>query len=97
LQIEHVSRTRGDAEGYDILSFEATGRDRLIEVKTTTFGPHTPFFVTRKEVDMSFERAEQYYVYRLFDFRDDPKLFLVPGDVTSAFTLEATQFVARLR
>lgn len=96
-KIEHVSRTRGDAEGYDVLSFEESGRERLIEVKTTTFGPHTPFFVTRKEVDVSGERAGEYYVYRLFDFRDDPKLFLVPGNITSSCSLEATQFAARLR
>ncbi len=94
-RIEHVSKTRGDGDGYDILSFEETGRERLIEVKTTTFGAYTPFFVTRNEVDVSCERADQYYVYRLFNFRDDPKLFLVPGDITSSFALEATQFVAR--
>lgn len=96
-KIEHVSRTRGDVEGYDVLSFEESGRERLIEVKTTTFGPHTPFFVTRHEVDVSYERAEEYYVYRLFDFRDDPKLFLVPGDIGSSFSLQATQFAARPR
>lgn len=96
-KIEHVSRTRGDAEGYDVLSFEESGRERLIEVKTTTFGPHTPFFVTRNEVDVSYERAGQYYVYRLFDFRDDPKLFLVPGDIGLSFSLQATQFAAHLR
>lgn len=94
-RIEHVSKTRGDGDGYDILSFEASGRERLIEVKTTTFGEYTPFFVTRNEVDVSNERADQYYIYRLFDFREDPKLFLVPGDITSSFALEATQFVAR--
>jgi Domain of unknown function (DUF3883) len=94
-KIEHVSRTRGDGDGYDIRSFEESGRDRLIEVKTTTFGPHTPFFVTRNEVDVSSERADQYFVYRLFDFRDDPKLFLVPGDISLSFDLEAVQFQAR--
>lgn len=46
-------------------------------------------------VDVSHERSDQYYIYRLFDFREDPKLFLVPGDITSSFALEATQFVAR--
>jgi hypothetical protein len=94
-RIEHVSRTRGDGDGYDVLSFEESGRERLIEVKTTTFGAYTPFFVTRNEVDVSAERAAQYYVYRLFQFRDDPKLFLVPGDISRAFSLEATEFIAR--
>jgi hypothetical protein len=95
-KIEHVALTRGDGQGYDILSFEETGQERLIEVKTTTFGPHTPLFVTRNEVDVSEERADEYYIYRLFDFRDDPKLFFVPGEIAMSFDLEATQFVARL-
>jgi hypothetical protein len=96
-RVEHVARTRGDVEGYDVLSFEESGRERLIEVKTTTFGAYTPFFVTRNEVEKSAERAKQYYVYRLFDFRRDPRLFLVPGDISSSFALEATQFVARVQ
>lgn len=95
-KIEHVARTRREGEGYDILSFEESGEERLIEVKTTTFGRYTPLFVTRNEVAVSVERADQYYVYRLFDFRDDPRLFLVPGDISMSFALEATQFVARL-
>lgn len=95
-KIEHVARTHGDGEGYDILSFEESGEERLIEVKTTTFGPHTPLFVTRNEVAVSEERPDEYYIYRLFDFRDDPKLFFVPGDISMSFDLEATQFVARL-
>lgn len=95
-RIEHIARTRGDVEGFDILSFEESGRERLIEVKTTTFGRHTPFFVTRNEVSVSEERAEEYYVYRWFDFRDTPRLFLVPGDISMSFYLEATQFLARV-
>jgi len=95
-KIEHVARTRGDGEGYDILSFKESGEERLIEVKTTTFGPYTPLFVTRNELDVSEERPDEYYIYRLFDFRDDPKLFFVPGDISMSFDIEATQFVARL-
>jgi len=95
-KIEHVARTRGDGEGYDILSFEESGEERLIEVKTTTFGPYTPLFVSRNEVDVSEERPDEYYIYRLFDFREDPKLFLVPGEIGMSFDLEPTQFVARL-
>jgi len=46
-------------------------------------------------VAVSEDRSDQYYVYRWFDFRDDPKLFLVPGDISMSFALEATQFIAR--
>jgi hypothetical protein len=96
IRFEEERLWRGDGEGYDILSFEESGEERLIEVKTTTFGPYTPLFVTRNEVDVSEERADEYYIYRLFNFRDDPKLFFVPGEIAMSFDLEATQFVARL-
>jgi hypothetical protein len=46
-KIEHVAKVRGDAAGFDVLSFEQSGADRLIEVKTTKYGAHTPFFVSR--------------------------------------------------
>jgi len=42
-KIEHVARTRGDLAGFDVLSFEQSGAERLIEVKTTKYGAHTPF------------------------------------------------------
>lgn len=95
-RVEHVARTRGDGEGYDILSFDHDGEERLVEVKTTTFGAYTPFFVTRNEVDVSFERASQYYVYRIFNFGEDPKLFMVNGHIGSSFLLRAEQFSAHL-
>jgi hypothetical protein len=37
-RLEPVSATRGDGHGNDILSFETSGADRLIEVKTTAYG-----------------------------------------------------------
>jgi hypothetical protein len=42
-RIDHVAVSQGDGLGYDILSFETDGRERLIEVKTTRFGPLTRF------------------------------------------------------
>ena len=96
-RVEHVARTRGDGEGYDISSFDENGREQCIEVKTTTLGAYMPFFVTRNEVDVSFERGDQYHVYRLFNFREDPRLFIVRGDIRSSFSLDAVQFSARIR
>jgi len=42
-KIVHVARDRGDGKGYDVLSYEASGIERLIEVKTTKYGRETPF------------------------------------------------------
>ena len=95
-RVEHVSVTQGDGLGYDILSFDETGRERLIEVKTTSFGELTPFFVSRTEVARSEADTECYRLYRLFDFRDRPRLFKLPGAITGHCQLNPVSYLARL-
>ena len=92
--IEHISETRGDGAGFDILSFDENGKERLIEVKTTRYGAQTPFYVTRNELRVSEREAERYNLYRVFTFRKDPKLFLVHGAFSEKFDLNPTQYVA---
>lgn len=96
-RIEHVARTKGDYLGYDILSFEASGHERLIEVKTTAFGALTPFFASRNEVDFSESRDAEYQLYRLFNFRRQPKLFSLGGAISRSCRLEPVQFSASPR
>lgn len=93
-KIEHTSKVKGDYEGYDILSFEENGKERLIEVKTTKYGVDTPFFVSRHEVSVSEREAARYQVYRLFDFKKKPGLFLLPGAIPTTCRLAASTFVA---
>jgi hypothetical protein len=93
-KIEHTSKVRGDHEGYDILSFEASGEERLIEVKTTKHGGSTPFFVTRHEVRTSEKHSLQYQVYRLFSFRETPSLYTLPGAIERTCLLTAATFLA---
>jgi len=95
-RIEHVSKTRGDGLGYDVLSFEPDGRDRLIEVKTTSFGKQTPFYVTKNELDCSHERSNDYHLYRVFTFRHNPRLFDLAGPIDASCDLESVQYRARL-
>lgn len=78
-KVEHVAVTKGDGYGFDILSFEQSGKERFIEVKTTSFAKETPFFVTRNELGFSKQEAESFFLYRLFEFRSDPRLFRVKG------------------
>jgi hypothetical protein len=94
--IERVSETRGDGLGYDVLSFDTNGRERLIEVKTTSYGKYTPFFVTPNEVAVSQARQETYHIYRVFNFRKDPKLFTRNGAIEKAFSLTPSEFEARI-
>lgn len=95
-RIEQVSETQGDGLGFDVLSFEPDGRERLIEVKTTAFGELTPFFVTRNELARSNVDAERYQLYRVFDFRKRPRVFNLPGRIESHCRLDPTTFLAQL-
>lgn len=95
-RIEHVAASQGDDLGYDVHSFEEDGRDRLIEVKTTAFGELTPFYVSRNELARSERDAAQYQLYRLFDFRDRPRVFSLPGAIAGHYQLDAVSYLARL-
>jgi len=93
-RLEHVSKSKGDGLGYDIHSFETDGRDRLIEVKTTQFGAMTPFFASKGEVGFSEERYQEFQLYRLFNFREQPKLFALAGSLRETCQLEPINFSA---
>ena len=82
-RVEHVSKTLGDGLGFDVRSFDANGRERLIEVKTKAFGRETPFFVSRNELTVSEARSQNYHLYRLFDFRAAPRIFTLYGALST--------------
>lgn len=88
------SRDDGDGLGYDILSFERSGRDRLIEVQTTGGGIYTQFVLTRNELACSQKHGEQYHLYRLFDFGSSPRLYVLTGALDETCILTTTQFRA---
>ena len=94
-KVEHVSKTKGDGLGFDIHSFEANGQERFIEVKTTAFGKETPFFLTRGEVAFAKEHDDQFQLYRLFDFRREPRMFALPGQVGLHCALSPVNFIAQ--
>lgn len=93
-RIRHVSEIEGDHLGYDILSFEGDGQERLIEVKTTRFGGLTPFFASRNEVAVSEARENQYQLYRLFGFSSQPRLFSLSGALRKTCQLDPFTYSA---
>ena len=88
-KVEHVSVTQGDGLGYDIASFRPDGAPRLIEVKTTRRGAAWPMLVSRNEVAVSKDMADQYVLARVFSFAE-PKvgLFELPGAIEDTCLLE---------
>lgn len=81
-RVDHVSRSKGDGLGYDVLSFESDGEERFIEVKTTTFGRETPFFVSRGELDLSHCAKDQFHLYRLLSSERHPACSTWPVRLT---------------
>ncbi|MDT5063522.1 MAG: hypothetical protein QOH63_3981 [Acidobacteriota bacterium] len=64
----YIAKTKGDGEGYDILSFDEWDEEIFIEVKTTTSNYDAPFYITRNELEKSINEKERFCLYRLFDF-----------------------------
>lgn len=93
-KIEQISKTKGDACGFDILSFEESGKERYIEVKTTAYTAETPFFLSKGEVEFSAESQDQYWLYRVFNFRDSPKMFHLYGSVANTCRLDPASYRA---
>ncbi|WP_179863614.1 MrcB family domain-containing protein [Bacillus toyonensis] len=95
-KVEHVSKTKGDGLGYDILSFDyLTENEKYIEVKTTTGNKKTPFYLTETELHCSREEKDKFYLYRVFNF--NPKLctgelYTVEGNLDDNLILVPTQY-----
>jgi len=95
-RIEQVSASIGPTAGFDIRSFEANGKDRFIEAKTTKYGKNTPFFISPNELRFAEENAEKYFLYRVFRFRLDPHIFALHGNLKELCNLEPSNFIARI-
>src|SRR6201985_964306 len=59
-KVKWISEELGDGAGYDILSFDAKGKERLVEVKTTVGADVTPFYITRNELSVATERPDAF-------------------------------------
>lgn len=92
--VDWVSKSRGDGLGYDVRSFNVDGAPRHIEVKTTAFGAATPFFLSSVELEFAKENQPTFQVYRLFEFRRQPRLFCLPGHPAAFCFLDPVSYRA---
>jgi Domain of unknown function (DUF3883) len=95
-EVRWVSKFDGDGAGYDILSFQKNGDPKFIEVKTTFGSSQTPFFISRNELAFSKERAKNYRLVRLYDFRRSRSGFELLGNVENHVKLTAESYRAAL-
>ena len=96
-KVRWVSHEDGDGAGYDIRSYDQTGAERWIEVKTTRGGNTTPFYLTRNENEVAKDRPDAFRLYRLYDFSKRPRLFTLTPPLETLLHLEPLTFRASLK
>jgi hypothetical protein len=86
-KVRWIAAEDGDGAGYDVLSYNPKGQERLIEVKTTNGSARTPFFLTRNECDVAIERPADWLIYRVHLFTKGPRIFTIAPPVENAVKL----------
>lgn len=89
-----------DGSGFDILSFDENENEIHIEVKTTTGKEDEPFYLSINEKEYLEEYRQNYFLYRLYEFKFNPdrtKYFILSGkDFLSKSEFNATNFEVSL-
>lgn len=88
-KVRWIADEDGDGAGYDVLSFNSGGRERLIEVKTTNGAARTPFFLSRNECALATERPADWRIYRVHLFAKGPRIFTIAPPLENAVRLTA--------
>lgn len=94
-KVKWISEEQGDGAGYDISSFAADESPMLIEVKTTNGEAATSFLVSANEVKVSRAKPEHYWLYRVFEFAKEPRVYREQGALDYGWNLEPAVFRAR--
>jgi len=66
------------------------------EIKTTGLGKFFPFYVTGNEVRCSEDMANQFHLFRVFDFGRTPRVYILTGSLKANCQLEPTQYRATI-
>lgn len=95
-KVEHVSMTKGDGLGYDVLSYDLNGRKKFIEVKTTRGALTQEFFVTSTELAFSKQNSGRFWLYRVYKFNEQnntANIEMIHGDISNLCQVPATYCV----
>jgi hypothetical protein len=85
-KIKHTAKDEGDGTGYDIQSFDKNGQKIYIEVKTTKGDKNSTFYITRTELERSKIEKENFFLYRLYNYKEDndtADILIIKGDLTN--------------
>lgn len=99
-RVTHVSKDEGDHMGYDVRSYGADGVVKYIEVKTTTRGIESPFYMTENERMFSVAHVGTYCVYRLFgldEALEKASFYIIDGDIMEKLELQPISYQVMLK
>ena len=91
-RIEWVSKEKGDGMGFDILSKNTNGKDMFIEVKTTKLAKETPIYFSRNEWRFAQINGKDFFLYRVFNFKEYPQIFIKRGNYESFCKMQPQSF-----
>ncbi|HET6654709.1 MAG TPA: DUF3883 domain-containing protein [Gammaproteobacteria bacterium] len=75
--------------GYDMLSFNSGGDARYIRVSTTQYSRRFPLLLDPPALLASYRHGEDFFLYRVFHFCWDAKLYMVQGDLRESLRFMA--------
>jgi hypothetical protein len=85
-----------DGQGFDIASFDKSGNPIKIEVKTTTHGAKTPFYMSDPEVRYLRTQPEGYFIYRLYAYdeaQDLANFYKLTGNLSDQLLFKPIQYL----
>lgn len=88
----------GNAERFDVLSYDKEGNEKYIEVKTTKGGLNNIFHISENEVEFSEKYQDKYYLYRVYNFNIktmSADLKIIKGAINRE-KLHATNYICRI-
>lgn len=88
----------GNAERFDVFSYNKDGSEKYIEVKTTKGGLNNLFHISEGEVEFSEKYKENYYLYRVYNFNIktmSADLKIIKGAINRE-KLHATNYICRI-
>lgn len=97
-KVQHASKEVGDGLGYDILSYFGDGREKYIEVKTTTVSLNEPLYLSRRELELLTNNPQSAFVYRILTNSEEVKLAVFSGeDFFNEYELDPIRYLVEFK
>lgn len=83
-KVHRTSEINGNAERFDVLSYEIDETPKYIEVKTTKGSATNKFHISESEVNFSHQYGDRYYLYRVYNLNPktmSAEFIIIPGPI----------------